>query len=61
MWIYFFNSMNSECRSSISKENLVSESRYARNVNYTPEFEDCIEKKKEEDISDCFYTDDRLK
>ena len=54
MWIYFFNSMNSECRSSISKENLVSESRYARNVNYTPDFEDCIEKKKEEDISDCF-------
>ena len=54
--------MNSECRSSISKENLVSESRYARNVNYTPDFEDSTEKKKkEEDISDCFYTDDRLK
>ena len=47
--------MNSECRSSISKENLVSESRCARNVNYTPDFEDSTEKKKkEEDISDCF-------
>ena len=55
MWIYFFNSMNSECRSSISKENLVSESRYARNVNYTPDFEDSTEKKKKRRISQIVF------
>ena len=53
--------MNSECRSSISKENLVSESRCARNVNYTPDFEDSTEKKKKRISQIVFYTDDRLK
>ena len=47
--------MNSECRSSISKENLVSESRYARNVNYTPDFEDSTEKKKKRRISQIVF------
>lgn len=41
----FFSLTNSKCRSSISDKNLVSELRCARNVKYTPDFEDRTEEK----------------